>query len=51
MKEGDKDALALLLEAKSKIHLKQMELQRLLFFSRALLEYEWLTSKTIIEQD
>jgi DNA-binding CsgD family transcriptional regulator len=50
MRKGDKDVLALLLEAKSR-SFKTMELQRVIPSMAALLEYEWLTGKTIIEQE
>ena len=50
MRKGDKDVLALLLEAKTR-SFKTMELQRVIPSMAALLEYEWLTGKTIIDQD
>ena len=50
MRKGDKDVLPLLLEAKIK-SFKTMELQRVIPSMAALLEYEWLTGKTIIEQN
>ena len=50
MRKEDKDVLALLLEAKTR-SFKTMELQRVIPSMVALLEYEWLTGKTIIEQD
>lgn len=50
MRKGDKDVLPLLLEAKIK-SFKTMELQRVIPSMTALLEYEWLTGKTIIEQN
>ena len=50
MRKGDKDVRTLLLEAKTK-SFKTMELQRVIPSMVALLEYEWLTGKTIIEQD
>ena len=49
MRRG-KDALDLLVEAKT-LSLKTMELQRIIHSMVALLEYEWLTGKTIIEKD
>ncbi len=48
MRKGDKDALPLLLEAKTR-SFKTKELQRVIPSMAALLEYEWLTGKTIIE--
>ncbi|MBC7390741.1 MAG: hypothetical protein H7329_16135, partial [Opitutaceae bacterium] len=48
MRKGDKDVLPLLLEAKTR-SFKSMELQRVIPSMAALLEYEWLTGKTIIE--
>jgi len=50
MRKGDKDVLTLLLEAKTR-SFKTMELQRVIPLMVALLEYEWLTGKTIIEQN
>ena len=50
MRKGDKDVVHLLLEAKTK-SFKTMELQRVIPSMAALLEYEWLTGKTIIEQN
>ena len=50
MRKGGKDIVPLLLEAKTR-SFKTMELQRVIPLMAALLEYEWLTSKTIIEQD
>jgi DNA-binding CsgD family transcriptional regulator len=50
MRKGEKDVLALLLEAKTR-SFETMELQRVIPSMAALLEYEWLTGKTIIEQD
>ena len=50
MRKGDKDVLALLLEAKTR-SFKTMELQRVIPSMVALLEYEWLTGKTIIDQN
>ena len=50
MRKGEKDALALLLEVK-RISFETMELQRVIPSMVALLEYEWLTEKAIIEQD
>ena len=50
MRKGDKDVLPLLLEAKTK-SFKTMELQRVIPSMAALLEHEWLTGKTIIEQN
>ena len=50
MRKGDKNALPHLLEAKIR-SFKTMELQRIIPSMIALLEYEWLTGKTIIEQN
>jgi DNA-binding CsgD family transcriptional regulator len=49
MRRGE-DALTLLLQAKT-MSFKTMELQRMIPSMVALLEYEWLTGKTIIEKD
>lgn len=49
MRRG-KDALTLLLEAKI-MSFETMELQRVIPSIAALLEYEWLTGKTVIEKD
>jgi DNA-binding CsgD family transcriptional regulator len=49
MRKGDEDVLALLQEAKTS-SFETMELQRVIPSIIALLEYEWLTGKTIIEQ-
>ena len=49
MRRGEKDALTLLQEAKT-ISFETMELQRVIPSMVALLEYEWLTGKTIIEK-
>ncbi|WP_170971075.1 helix-turn-helix transcriptional regulator [Ilyomonas limi] len=49
MRRG-KDALTLLQEAKT-MAFETMELQRVIPAMVALLEYEWLTGKTIIEKD
>ncbi len=50
MRRGEKDALTLLLKAKA-MSFETMELQRVIPSMVALLEYEWLTGKTIIEKN
>jgi DNA-binding CsgD family transcriptional regulator len=50
MRRGDENVLPLLLEAKT-IALKTAELQRIVPVLVALLEYEWITGKTCIEQE
>lgn len=50
MRRGEKDAFTLLPEAKA-MSFETMELQRVIPSMVALLEYEWLTGKTIIEKD
>ena len=50
MRKGDTDVLPLLLEAKT-IAFGVMELQSIIPALVALLEYEWITGKTIIEQE
>ena len=50
MRRGEKDALTLLLEAKC-MSFETMELQRMIPAMVALLEYEWLTGKTIVEKN
>ncbi|MEX6690861.1 AAA family ATPase [Danxiaibacter flavus] len=50
MRIGEKDALDLLLEAKA-MSFETRELQRVAPAMIALLEYEWLTGKTIIEEE
>jgi DNA-binding CsgD family transcriptional regulator/tetratricopeptide (TPR) repeat protein len=49
MRRGDDDALSMLLEAKAKAS-ETMELQRIVPILSALLEYEWLNSKEVIEK-
>jgi hypothetical protein len=49
MRKGDADALALLLQAKTKAF-ETMELQRIIPSLIALLEYEWLTGKIFIDR-
>jgi len=48
MRTGEKDALSLLTDAK-RMAFETMELQRMVPAVTALLEYEWLTGKTVIE--
>ena len=48
MRKGEKDALPLLQEAET-LSFETKELQRIIPSMVALLEYEWLTGKTIIE--
>lgn len=50
MRRGEKDALTLLLEAKT-MSFEMMELQRVIPSMVALLEYEWLTGEMIIKKD
>ena len=50
MRREEKDVLALLQEAK-KMAFETMEPQRIIPSMVALLEYEWLTGKTIVEKD
>jgi DNA-binding CsgD family transcriptional regulator len=50
MRKGEQNALELLLEAKT-MAFKTGELQRITPVLCALLEYEWLTGKSYIEQD
>ena len=50
MRRAEDGALAFLLEAKAKA-LETMELQRIIPAVVALLEYEWLTGQSIIEQE
>jgi DNA-binding CsgD family transcriptional regulator len=50
MRRGDADALSLLLEAKS-MSFENMELQRIIPALVTLLEYEWLTGKTVINPE
>ncbi|MCW3090306.1 MAG: family ATPase [Ferruginibacter sp.] len=50
MRRGEKDALPFLLEAKAEAF-ETMELQRVIPSMVALLEYEWLTGKKIIENE
>jgi len=49
MRRGNNDVLSLLLEAKEKT-LKTMEPQRVVPVMAALLEYEWITGKSLIER-
>ena len=50
MRKGEKEASAILQEAKTK-SVETMELQRVIPLMIALLEYEWLTGKMIIENN
>ena len=50
MRRGEKDVLTLLLKAKA-MSFETMELQRVIPSMVSLLEYEWLTGKTIIEKN
>ncbi len=50
IRKGEKDALPLLMNAKV-MAFETMELQRIIPLMVALLEYEWLTGKTIIEKN
>ena len=50
MRKGEQDVLPLLLEAKT-LALRTTELQRIIPVLVALLEYEWVTGKTYIEQE
>jgi len=50
MRRGDDDVLPLLMEAKEKAF-ETMELQRIIPALVALLEYEWITGKNIINED
>jgi DNA-binding CsgD family transcriptional regulator/tetratricopeptide (TPR) repeat protein len=50
MRKGDEDVLPLLLEAKT-IAFETIELQRIIPVLVALLEYEWITGKHIIQKD
>jgi DNA-binding CsgD family transcriptional regulator len=50
MRKGDQDALSLLLEAKT-MAFETTELQRIVPVLSALLEYEWITGKSYIEQE
>jgi len=49
MRKGETDALPRLLEAKTKAF-EAMELQRILAALTALLEYEWITGRPVIEK-
>lgn len=50
MRRGDTDALSLLLETEA-MAFEAMELQRIIPSLTAILEYEWLTGKTIIKTE
>ena len=50
IRRGDQDALPLLLEAKT-MAFETIELQRIIPALLALLEYEWITGKSYIEQE
>jgi len=50
MRKGDQDALSLLLEAKT-MAFETTELQRIVPVLSALLEHEWITGKSYIEQE
>ncbi len=50
MRKGEPDVLPLLMEAKEKA-LETMELQRIVPAMVALLEYEWITGKNVIEKE
>ncbi|HTF29178.1 MAG TPA: AAA family ATPase [Flavitalea sp.] len=50
MRQGEKDAFPFLLEAKAQAF-ETMELQRIIPSMVALLEYEWLSGKTVVQKD
>ena len=50
MREGERDAMPFLLEAKAQ-SFETMELQRIIPSMVALLEYEWLSGKTVIQKE
>ncbi len=50
MRRGDPDALSVLMEAKS-LSFETTELYRIIPTFLALLEYEWLTGKSVIEEE